>query len=99
MRATALSQVALSSKIIDWSEEQMVPLSKVLEAMTLFTATLRLADLETKTGVLPGPTPMAGWPELYADLTMAPPPVARTRLTPGCLKRALVASIEGSSIH
>src|SRR5512136_142467 len=60
MRATALSQVALSSKIIDWSEEQMVPLSKVLEAMMLLTATLRLADLDTNTGVLPGPTPTAG---------------------------------------
>lgn len=34
-------------------------------------------------GTLPAPTPKAGFPVEYADLTMPGPPVARTIATPG----------------
>ena len=48
---------------------------------------------------MPGPTPSAGFPHEYADLTIPVPPVASIKLTAGWFIRALVASIEGSSIH
>ncbi len=42
----------------------MVPLSKVLEVMMSTTAMSRSAVFSRYTGVLPGPTPSAGLPEL-----------------------------------
>jgi hypothetical protein len=41
-----------------------VELSKALLSMISFAATLASAVPSTKTGTLPGPTPMAGFPEL-----------------------------------
>ena len=55
----------------------MVPLSKVLESMMRLTASGMSAERSMNEGPLPGPTPSAGLPELYAACTMAEPPVAR----------------------
>ena len=46
------------------SEAQMVPLSNVFEVMMSTTAMSRSAVFSRYTGVLPGPTPSAGFPEL-----------------------------------
>ena len=46
-------------------------------------------------GLLPGPTPRAGFPELYAAATMPGPPVAKM-VSASCI-RVLVSSIEGLS--
>ena len=74
-----------------------MPLSKVLEWMMEFTAMRMSAVSSMMTGVLPGPTPNAGLPELYAAATMPGPPVARMmseeRMT------VLVSSSDGTSIH
>ena len=48
-------------------------------------------------GVLPAPTPRAGLPEEYADLTIPGPPVARI-ISASCIS-VLVISIEGTSTH
>lgn len=53
----------------------------------------------TYAGALPGPTPSAGLPEVYAALTMPGPPVARIVATPSWRMRAPVASMDGCSIH
>ncbi len=49
------------------------------------------------TGVLPGPTPSAGFPEEYADLTIPGPPVAR--ISSESLITVVVSSNDGTSIH
>ena len=46
------------------SEAQIMPLSNVLEWMTELTASLTSQELSMMAGVLPGPTPRAGLPEL-----------------------------------
>ena len=61
---------------MDCSEAQIVPLSNVFESIILFIASLTSADLSIKAGPFPAPTPIAGVPEEYADLTIALPPVA-----------------------
>src|SRR5579859_4185710 len=80
------------------SEAQMVPLSKVLEMMMSTTAVLRSADFSRYTGVLPGPTPRAGLPELYAAFTTPGPPVASIRPTAlWRIRNALSASVGAST--
>ena len=49
------------------------------------------------TGTLPGPTPMAGFPEEYAAFTIPGPPVAR--ITSTDFISSLESSMVGSSIH
>ena len=66
-----------SSVTIDCSEAQITPLSKVLLSIILLTAFLISALLSINAGPFPGPTPIAGVPELYAAFTIASPPVAR----------------------
>jgi hypothetical protein len=47
----------------DCSEAQIMPLSNDFEWIIEAAATLRSAEESTTAGVLPGPTPMAGFPE------------------------------------
>ena len=49
--------------------------------MILRTACGMSADRSMKAGVFPGPTPIAGVPELYAARTIPDPPVARISAT------------------
>ena len=56
-------------------------------------------DLCIYAGTLPAPTPIAGLPQEYAALTIALPPVAKIVATPSWFIKALVASIDGCSIH
>ena len=65
------------------SEAQIMPLSNVLDKIKSFTACWMFADFSMKHGTLPGPTPSAGLPVLYADLTMPEPPVAKIKATFG----------------
>ena len=53
----------LSRTVTDCSEAQIIPLSNVLEWMIEFTAILISAVSSMITGVFPGPTPSAGFPE------------------------------------
>ena len=55
----------------------MVPLSKHLPVRMSRAAFDTSADASTNAGTLPGPTPNAGLPELYAARTSPMPPVAR----------------------
>ncbi len=48
----------------EFSDAQIMPLSKVLEWMMELAAILMSAVESMTTGVLPGPTPRAGLPEL-----------------------------------
>ena len=87
----------LSSTVTDCSEAQIIPLSNVLEWMMELTAILISAESSMITGVLPGPTPSAGFPEEYADLTIPGPPVAR--ISSASFITVVVSSNEGTSIH
>ena len=87
----------LSRTVTDCSEAQIIPLSNVLEWMIEFTAILISAVSSMITGVLPGPTPSAGFPEEYADLTIPGPPVARM-MSASFITR-FVSSRLGTSIH
>ena len=87
----------LSSTVTDCSEAQIIPLSNVLEWMMELTAILISAESSMITGVLPGPTPSAGFPEEYADLTIPGPPVAR--ISSESLITVVVSSNDGTSIH
>ena len=49
--------------MVDCSEAQIMPLSKVLEWMMEFTASSTSALSSMMAGVLPAPTPRAGLPE------------------------------------
>src|SRR5690606_2383824 len=60
------------------SAEQPDPKSEVLESIVLRAASSMSAVSSMTIVELPAPTPNAGLPELYAALTMALPPVART---------------------
>ena len=55
---------------------QTVPLSNVFDMNICSTVNGTSALLPIKTGTLPGPTPIAGLPELYAARTSAVDPVA-----------------------
>ena len=74
-----------------------MPLSKVLEWIMEFTASLMSAVSSMIAGVFPAPTPTAGFPEEYAAFTMPGPPVARIRSASRIT--SLVSSREGTSIH
>src|SRR5688572_5472455 len=50
------------------------------------------ASAHTHAGVLPGPTPIAGFPQLYAALTTDGPPVARMSPIPGSVMNIRVRS-------
>ena len=50
-------------------------------------------------GTFPGPTPNAGFPDEYADLTIPGPPVAKMQLMSGWCNNILVKSIDGTSIQ
>ena len=53
-----------------------MPLSKVLLVIMSLTACFTSALRSMNAGTLPGPTPNAGLPALYAARTIAEPPVA-----------------------
>ncbi len=63
--------------MVDCSEAQIIPLSNVLEWIIELTAITMSAVSSMMAGVLPAPTPSAGLPLEYADLTIPGPPVAR----------------------
>ena len=65
--------------------------------MIEFTAILISAVSSIITGVFPGPTPSAGFPEEYAAFTIPGPPVAR--IISASLITVLVSSRDGTSIH
>ena len=59
------------------------------------TACCKFAVQPISTGTLPGPTPMAGVPDEYADFTKPLPPVARISPTSGACMSACVVSLDG----
>ena len=65
------------------SEAHIIPLSKDFEITISLTACSTSASLAIKAGTLPAPTPKAGFPQLYAALTIALPPVAKIVATFG----------------
>ena len=65
--------------------------------MIEFTAKTISADSSITAGVFPAPTPSAGLPLEYADLTIPGPPVASIVSTE-CIN-VFVSSNEGTSIH
>ena len=83
--------------ITDCSLAQIIPLSNVFEWSTDETANLISAVEWNIAGVFPAPTPTAGLPELYADLTIPGPPVAKIKSDAfiNCADNATL----GSSIH
>src|SRR5689334_4191225 len=81
------------------SLEQTVPKSKLLPATIFAMASSRSADLSTSTGTLPGPTPNAGLPLEYADLTIAWPPVARITAVRSWRISAWMPSMVQRSMH
>ena len=72
-------------------------MSKVLDTRIEFTAVFISALSSIIAGVLPAPTPIAGFPDEYADLTIPGPPVARVKST--SFITVVVNSKDGSSIH
>src|SRR5207249_2963059 len=64
-----------SSTTMEFSDEHSTPWSNVLPAMTSCTAFLTFAERSMYAGALPGPTPYAGLPALYAARTRPMPPV------------------------
>ncbi len=76
-----------------------MPLSKALDRTTSLTARLSFAVFSMYAGTFPAPTPRAGLPHEYAARTIALPPVARMRATPGWFMSEFVASIEGFVTH
>ncbi len=79
------------------SVAQIMPLSNVLDCMMELTEFTTSAESSMMAGLLPGPTPRAGVPELYAALTMPGPPVAR--MMSASDMRVLVATRDGFSIQ
>src|ERR1700684_4723671 len=69
----------------------------------LFLATLLLAAsagsvlASTSTGTLPGPTPIAGVPDVYAARTTGTPPVATITCVRSSVISALISGTDGSS--
>ncbi len=74
-----------------------IELSKLLLSAIRVAALARSAVPSTSTGTLPGPTPMAGFPELYAARTTAAPPVATITLVRSSAISALISGTDGSS--
>ena len=74
-----------------------IELSKLLLSTIRRAASGRSASSATKTGTLPGPTPIAGVPELYAARTTAVPPVATIRLVRSSVISAWISGTDGSS--
>ena len=74
-----------------------MPLSNVLEWIIEFTASVTSAAESIMTGVLPAPTPSAGFPEEYAALTIPGPPVARM-MSASRMARFVLSRL-GSSMH
>ena len=87
----------LSITVTDCSEAQIIPLSNVFECIIEFTAILISAVSSIITGVFPAPTPIAGFPDEYADLTIPGPPVA-SMISASCIT-SFVSSSEGTSIQ
>ena len=83
----------------DCSDAQIMPLSNVFERIIEDTAIFISAVSSITAGVLPGPTPIAGLPLEYADLTIPGPPVAKIASIIGCLISIAESSTEGSSIQ
>src|SRR5665647_3853840 len=81
------------------SDAQIIPLSNAFDRTTSLTARLSFAVFSMYAGTLPAPTPSAGLPHEYAARTIALPPVARMRATPGWFMSAEVAASDGSSTH
>src|SRR5262249_43382788 len=79
--ASTTSSYLSSGARTNCSWEQMMPLSNDAPITIFSAASLRLASSSIMTGTLPAPTPNEGRPEEYADLTIAPPPVATTTST------------------
>src|SRR6187399_62716 len=73
-----------------FSEEQLVALSKILEAMIFFAASAQSALSSTITATLPVPTPSAGLPLEYPARTLFWDPVTTTRSA--CLISSVVSS-------
>src|SRR5215471_7376078 len=78
---------------MDCSDEHSVPLSKHLPVSMSRTALGTSAVDSMYVGTLPGPTPKAGLPALYAARTRPVPPVARIRAVNGCFINSCVPSI------
>src|SRR5660397_241946 len=74
------------------SDAQIIPLSNAFDRTTSLTARLSFAVFSMYAGTLPAPTPSAGLPHEYAARTIALPPVARMRATPGWFMSAEVAA-------
>lgn len=85
------------STITDCSEAQIIPLSNVFEWMIELTARTTSAVSSIMAGVLPAPTPSAGFPDEYAALTIPGPPVAR--IISASFISVSVSSRDGISIH
>ena len=83
----------------DCSDAQIMPLSNVLDTMMEDTAISMSADSSMIAGVLPEPTPSAGWPLEYAACTIAGPPVARMSLMSGLDISACDSATVGLSSH
>src|SRR5660398_232000 len=81
------------------SDAQIIPLSNAFDRTTSLTARLSFAVFSMYAGTLPAPTPSAGLPHEYAARTIALPPVARMRATPGWFMSAEVAASDRSSPH
>ena len=89
-----MSSIHLSTTT-DCSDAQIVPLSNVLESIIRFTACFTSAVFSINAGPLPAPTPIAGVPDEYADLTIAYPPVARINFVILFFINSWVASMVG----
>ena len=83
----------------EFSDAQIIPLSKRFDNSKSETARSTLAVLSTYTAPFPAPTPIDGFPECNAALTIDGPPVAKIDAIFGFLINAFVASIDGVSIH
>src|SRR5581483_11853728 len=89
--------MAGSSTISTDSFVHRIELSKLLLSTIRLAALARLAVASTSTGTLPGPTPMAGVPELYAARTTGTPPVATITDVRSSVISALISGTLGSS--
>ena len=78
---------------------QRTELSNALLSTSFFAARARSAVASTRTGTLPGPTPIAGLPEEYAARTTATPPVARMTSVRASVISASMSGTDGSSTH
>ncbi len=89
------SSYIFSGTITACSEAHIIPLSNDFDTKIELTAIFISALSSIIAGTFPGPTPTAGLPEEYADLTIPGPPVANIRSASAMT--TLVNSIEGTS--